>query len=291
MLRDKLLPLIPTRVIKAISRQQFRHPILKSGIQAAANLFRDRTAPIQRGAGKGLLFNAARSNAGYLLGTTEPELQACFELFVSPGHTVYDIGSNVGFYTIISGRLVGPTGRVDAFDPLPDNAKRTRDNAAANRQSHVRVHTLALSDEDGVSVFRVSEDSNWGRLDSLATPTGHAEDISVPTARIDTLVANGDVAPPDVVKMDVEGAEVMVLRGARNVLRTHDVTLLVDIHGTNAEVQQELESCGYEVFVVRGQGQPLASSRWDVQIVAVPAKRRDLVAKATGVIARDFGAR
>ena len=112
---------MPLSWVKGVSRLQWKHPALKWFIHRGQGLFRNRTGRIGRGVGKGLLFNVGSCNAGYLLGTTEPEVQEVLATLLRPGMAFYDIGANVGFYSILAARLTGPTGLVISFEPLPLN--------------------------------------------------------------------------------------------------------------------------------------------------------------------------
>jgi FkbM family methyltransferase len=237
---------------------------------------RNRDSVIQQGIGKGLLFNAAESTAGMALGTTEPELQAAFALFLKPGMTLYDIGANVGFFSVIAARLVGATGRVVAFDPLPSNIAAIAHNANLNGFERVIGKELALGKVDGEASFIVSADPNWGRLASLGkTPEAVRGELKVTVRRIDTVVSEG-LAPPDAIKMDVEGAEVDVLEGASETLRSSRPILFIDLHGTNQRVAAILSALDYDARVSGGDGKSIVDARWDVQVVAVPRERADL---------------
>src|SRR5437868_1650180 len=93
--------LLPLPWIKAVSRLQWRHPLAKRAFDVASAAIRKSEGVIQRGVGKGLRFHAGTSTAGMILGTLEPELQAAFETFLRPGMTLYDVGANVGFFSVI----------------------------------------------------------------------------------------------------------------------------------------------------------------------------------------------
>ena len=103
--------LFPRAWIKTASSLQWRHPHAKRAFDAVARRMQNRDDEIQQGLGKGLRFNAGRSAAGFVLGTTEVGLQTAFGLFVQPKMTVFDVGANVGIYSIISARLVGEWGK------------------------------------------------------------------------------------------------------------------------------------------------------------------------------------
>jgi FkbM family methyltransferase len=137
---------------------------------------------------------------------------------VRPGDHVVDCGANVGYFTLQAARLVGPAGRVDAFEPDPLNRARLEANLAANAASgRVAVHAVAVSDEDGwATLYHPTETArNHGEASLFAPGDQPADTFSVPTARLDALLDRS----PDVIKMDIEGAELAALRGATGLLK------------------------------------------------------------------------
>lgn len=269
--------LLPRRWIKKVSALQWRHPALRAAFEMAANTIRNRDGEIQQGVARGLRFNTGGSVAGFMLGTTEPELQCAFELFVRPKMTVFDIGANVGFYSVLSARLVTPLGKVVAFDPLDSNARQIRYNANLNRFANIDVQELALGRVDGQAEFMVSANSNWGMLSSVGRPPGHVATRTVRLAKLDTLLAEHALPPPGLMKMDVEGAEVDVLDGAKETLAKHRPVLLIDLHGTNARIAEQLAEAGYEARVIGGGRTALGEAHWAAEVVAVPRERGELL--------------
>src|SRR5262249_6402067 len=143
---------------------QYRYTWMKPALKLVANRLRSQDDKIQQGVGHGLYFNTGRSMAGYLLGTAEPDLQAALKILLQPKMTIYDLGANVGFISMIAARLVGPEGCVVSFEPLPANAQQIRYNAALNHFSHVIVREEAVGREDGQVDFDVTDCPTTGRL-------------------------------------------------------------------------------------------------------------------------------
>ena len=264
-----LTRLLPRSWIKAVGRLQWRHPALKRVYDWGAARVRRGDRIVARGVGQGLRFNASGSNAGYVLGTSEPHVQEALALLVDGGDVVYDIGANVGFFSILAARLTGPKGHVVAFDPLADNAERIIHNSSLNGFDWVEVRTIAVGREDGDARFLVSEVSSWGRLASTGRRDGHTGETGVRVQTLDSIVASG-TRPPQVVKIDVEGAEADVLDGARATIQAHGPRLVLELHGTNAAVADRLDSVGY-VSVVIGQTVTIRDAPWNANIVAFPA--------------------
>lgn len=271
---------LPLSWLKAISRAQWRHPLLKRAFNFAANRFRNQDATIQRGAGKGLRFNTGRSNAGYLLGTTEPMVQMAFTQLVQPEMVVYDVGANVGFLTVIAARLVGPGGRVIAFEPLPENFEHIRHNASLNQMAQIIVRSEAVSDTDGTAQFQVSAEPTWGNLvDAGKQVRLQQGTIEVKVSCLDSLLASEELPSPDLIKIDVEGAEAKVLLGAADTLRRLRPLLLIELHGTNQAIAKLLDEYAYVGFVL-GDTRAVADSAWDAYVAAAPRDEKERVAAA-----------
>lgn len=145
---------VPHRWLMSVAQLQYRYPWVKPVFELMANRVRNQDGEIQQGVGRGLRFNTGKSIAGYLLGTAEPDMQAALKILIQPGMTVYDLGANVGFISIIAAHLVGPQGHVISFEPLPANARQIRYNASLNNFSHVMVREEAISDEEGKLFFK-----------------------------------------------------------------------------------------------------------------------------------------
>ena len=163
------------------------------------------------------------ANAGYALGTTEPLIQDAFAEQIKSGDVVWDIGANIGFYSLIAARLAGD-GEVIAFEPLPANLAAIRRNLALNGLSNVKVLGIALADTEGTADLQIHSELTWAKLDTSAD-TAFQQELAVAghvTVQLSTIDRQLEILPPpDVVKIDIEGAEVAALRGASKLLSTH----------------------------------------------------------------------
>mgnify|MGYP000889151875 FL=1 len=277
-----LLNWVPASWLGALQAARRRAPWLNRGVSSMTRRMKSRGGVIQRGVGRGLRFDPGGGNLEYLLGTAEPAVQDVMSALVRPGMVVFDVGANVGFLTLIAARLVGPSGRVVAFEPWPAASRILSTNLRANGMAWVSVVPLALFDQDGPMAFVGQEATTLGRLATTLPPSSSSDNASqqVDAARLDTWIAhegavpNVNLRPPDLVKIDVEGAEAAVLRGARQTIRSHQPTLLIELHGTNLEVSSELASLGYQSFVL-GQGEvALPAAPTEAFVVAVPQDDR-----------------
>ncbi|HEX2267748.1 MAG TPA: FkbM family methyltransferase, partial [Actinomycetota bacterium] len=147
-----------------------------------------------------------------------------FEQVVRPGMVVLDVGANFGIYSVIAGARVGSTGRVFAFEPVPENVQYLRTNIDLNGLGNVEIVPEAVGSETGRMRIFLSPDSIGshsasptnvrGTLSGQRSTQGH---VDVPVTTIDDFVAARSVVP-DVIKMDIEGYEAFAVSGAASTL-------------------------------------------------------------------------
>jgi FkbM family methyltransferase len=143
---------------------------------------------------------------------------------IIPGDTVFDVGANIGFYSVLFSRWVGPEGKVICFEPDPDNILLLKRNLELNNCLNATVREVAMGKAQEVSVF--SRDPTTGATGHLGKgPTygetlfGAGKEFLMPV-KTETLDAEAlALQPPDVVKLDIEGGEYEVLCGGTRVLR------------------------------------------------------------------------
>lgn len=160
--------------------------------------------------------------ARLLLGTYEQEQTALFQKYIRPGQQVLDIGAAAGYYTLLAARLVGPRGRVIAFEPNPTNLRYLRAHIERNRLPFVAVHPLALADHNGTARFGGGTGTGTDRLHDRGA-------IEVAVRRLDDLAETEPLAPQH-LKIDVEGAELAVLRGGEKLIRHYRPTIFLSTH-------------------------------------------------------------
>ena len=181
-------------------------------------------------------------------GTYEPEQTRLFEEHVRPGATVLDVGAHVGYYTLLSAVLAGPSGRVVAFEPDPANASFLRRHVALNRLGQVTVEEAAVSDRAGTARFGRGSGSGTGHL---AGEGG----VEVRTVTVDGVCGEQGLTP-SAIKIDVEGAEAAVLRGARETLARARPVVFLSTHGPEAHAASLalLRELGYALSPILGGG-------------------------------------
>jgi FkbM family methyltransferase len=153
----------------------------------------------------------------YLRGCYEPSETRLFQGLLRPGMTFIDVGANLGYYTVLASKLVGPAGRVVAFEPHPYNFELLRQNLELNRVENAAVHQLALGDVAGSLKLRCS-DWNFGDHQAYGSDDDR-ECVEVPVATLDAVLGAGGRC--DVLKMDVQGFEPAVFRGMQALLRAN----------------------------------------------------------------------
>ena len=218
--------------------------------------------PIMQGPTRGYKWIVGSSTHGCWLGSFELEKQRLFRSLVKPGSVLYDIGANVGIYTLLGSKLVGRDGHVFAFEPLPRNLRLLHRHVKLNRLQNVTIVEKAVSDRDGFAAFNVENDLSAGSL----SMTG---DLTVETIALDNEGSAIALRPPSLLKIDVEGAEAQVLTGAAALLHTHRPAVLLATHGQNQhrDCCEMLRCWGYEISSIRG-----GSVDTSDELLAVPAR-------------------
>jgi FkbM family methyltransferase len=258
-----LIALLATRAPVAL-RPRFA-PLLQRGDLA-----------VLHGLAEGLRFPVRAVPTGHphtrllLLGDLEVPMQEALHRTVAPGSTVFDVGANIGFFSVLAGRLTGPGGRVVGFEPVPDVAQLARAAVARNGMAgHVAIRAQAVGATAGVEQLHVVGEASWSHLASRGRHPDTVATIDVEVVTLDGLLDAGPA--PDVVKLDVEGAEVDAFRGATRLLEEHRPTLIVELHETNAEVADLLEDAGYALENLDGP-EPVREAG-PIRILARPTGR------------------
>jgi FkbM family methyltransferase len=188
-----------------------------------------------------------RQHRGYWLRaplTHEQFMLGSLERFIRKGDVVFDAGANIGLYSRFMVQRFQAS-HVYAFEPIPSNRLLIAENLKiVGCSDKVTILPCALGDQDGTASFQVDDlTSNSGTLDAVAHGSASQSrrqyglppvTVEVAVSRLDTLVETNTVAKPDVIKLDVEGAEAMTLDGARKSLLNHRPRLVVELHGPEA---------------------------------------------------------
>jgi FkbM family methyltransferase len=152
-----------------------------------------------------------------------------------PGWIVVDVGAHMGFYTVRAAALVGSSGRVIAVEPDPANYAILKRNVQQCNLTNVTAVNAALSDRDGIAQLRIDDWASTGRvlIQNEANSDFQSSACVVKTMRLDTLTRELEIEKVDLVKIDVEGAEMLVLKGAKECLEKSTARIVVETHGFN----------------------------------------------------------
>lgn len=228
-------------------------------------------------AGRSLLLDL-QTEKDYWLGTYEPDLQAALRDLVPAGAVAYDVGANIGYVTLLLAESVGERGRVFAFEALPANVERLRRNLDLNGlTARVTVVAAAVTQAAGPVRFLVHASGGMGKAEGSAGRQDEAylTEIRVEGLSLDEFVYVDGHPAPQVVKLDIEGGEVLALPGMRRVLAEARPLVLMELHGPeSARVAWEtLTAAGYRLYWMK-RGYPevasLADLDWKAYLVARP---------------------
>ena len=200
------------------------------------------------------------AHAGLIVrGTLEPPVQEALRRLLSPGDVFYDVGANVGFFTILGARLVGAEGRVIAFEPVPACARAVGHNIALNDFAHAEIREEAVGAAGGRAQLLVVGEASWSHLASTGRHADVRAEIDVAVVAIDELVASGAIPPPDVLKIDTEGAELQAIAGMRATIEHHRPAIVCELHDTNAEFAALMDELDYTTTNLDGPA-PITSA-------------------------------
>ncbi len=187
-------------------------------------------------------------------GNLESAVQEAMVRHLGRGDVLYDIGANLGFFSLLGAHLTGlDEGRVFAFEAAPDNAEAIRRNAALNGISNVTVINRAVAASSGRGRLQVVDDQSWSKLIEYGEHPFTERVIEVELVAIDDLVGPGQLPPPTVVKIDVEGAEIAVLEGMRETIERHRPAIICELHDTHAEFAELMHGHGYRLINLEGK--------------------------------------
>ncbi len=220
---------------------------------------------IAAGAAQGMRMRLdLQAEKDYWLGTYELDLQAAIQHLVHPGMTTYDVGANIGFVSLMLAQASGDSGRVIAFEALPANLDRLRANISLNDlQDRISWVHAAVIDRDSPVEFLVHASASMGKAaGSAGRQHGEHETIRVPGLSLDHFVFETGGPPPDLIKLDVEGGEVLALPGMRQLLSEIRPTLLLEVHGERAAqlAWDLLTGLGYRLYRMAAGYQPVQSA-------------------------------
>jgi len=214
-----------------------------------------RWVEVRNGLGQGLnLFVLPRYELAYIRGDHEPTIQSVLSSVLRRGEVFFDVGAHVGFFSLIAARLVGSEGSVFAFEPDPDNFARLRANISRNGMAWVRPICAAACDRRGTATFVRSALAS-SRMEGRVV--GDESAVAAEVLPVDCVMLDDEFSPRlGAVKVDVEGAELLVLKGAPRLLAEGKLRWIVEAHS------QELEAAVTKIFREANYGcRPISALR------------------------------
>ena len=242
-------------------------PVLRRALGIASRPLHGRVVSIAHGPAKGLLLAFDETSAVWVSGRTELPVQHALERLVEPGAVFFDIGANVGFFTLLGARLVGPSGTVVAFEPHPENIEKLRQNVDLNSLSTVVVVPKGVSEATGDRILDARHTATASLVESDGDVDGF---VSVENTSLDDFLRARPDLKPDVVKIDAEGHEVEIVHGMQETFHGAQPILICEMHGRDREFADAIEAVGYLTAGVSGD----TSS---THVIAAPAGHRALV--------------
>jgi FkbM family methyltransferase len=192
----------------------------------------------------------ALSNLSMVFGRYEPQVVSVLLGMLHPIKVAYDIGAHIGFMTLVLAESASSDGKVFAFEPAPENMAVMQQLIIQNSLQHkVSLIPTALADKVGEQNLINWKSSSMHFLESAldGQNVSHCSSLVVPTCTLDSFVFENLNPPPDLIKIDVEGAEALVIQGSLRTLGVYSPHLVIEIHGPkNAEeVWRLLQSFEY----------------------------------------------
>lgn len=162
--------------------------------------------------------------------TSERAMQVAFDEMVSSGDQCIDVGANFGMHTLYLANLVGNSGKVWAFEPLPKNLDLLRWNIRLNHLSQSVEIVPKVASNSPEPFLRMAGMDDPVAVTAFLSNETDAQTISVPNVRLDDMF-NAKSSNIGLIKIDVEGAEMEVLRGAEEMLQRCRPNLVIEVHG------------------------------------------------------------
>ena len=217
----------------------------------------------------------------YFFGNYDLSMTSVFSHLIKPGETVWDVGTERGWFTLQMASLVGQEGRVDSFEAFFPTVKKLQNNVGINNFSWVNVNGVAVSDSKGKMWFvppsnevtkNVSFLNDCNGVGYLTTEFQQGA-IEVDTISLDDYYYSQKIQKLSLIKIDIEGAEVSALKGARNLILKDKPIIAIEVNRQTAlranssieELQALLIGYGYKLFLFEGKFIPFNLSLYNNQ--------------------------
>ena len=218
----------------------------------------DALAPVRRikaGEAAGMRLVCAGADRSMSLGTYDAPMQQAIAAHLSVGDVFFDVGANIGFFSLLAAKRVGTYGRVYAFEPVARNAATIARNARLNSLSTVEVFAEAVGARTEPAELLVARHIGGAVLASVGAPPDQIRSVHVDVIALDDIMEQRGLRAPALVKIDVEGAELDVLHGMARTIKTGRPKIIYEIDDETVEglqrkrreIAQFLAAAGYEL--------------------------------------------
>lgn len=245
-----------------------RVPVLGGWLRGLARRFPEGSVvTIQSGFAAGMKWKRHRRYVnGYWIGNYEYDIQRAIAGMLGPGDVFYDVGANAGFFSLLAAKRVGAAGRVFCFEPLAENIESVREQIAINDLRQVELVPMAVGGSEGTAEFSFAPSANSVAHLGAARVEGERS-TTVTVTTLDVFTATRPA--PSLVKIDVEGAETDVLKGAEATV-ARGTKFLIELHGHDKgeQVVAALRAAGYTFQ--RLDGSAAERPEHEPHIIALP---------------------
>lgn len=170
---------------------------------------------------------------GYWLGIYEKKKIKAFSESIKEGDVVFDIGAHVGYYTLVASKIVGSRGRVFAFEPFSRNVDYLKRHIELNDCKNIEVWAVAVSQNEDKSYLKKGGDSFTSQI------TNEKTDFEIEIVAVDKLIDSNKIQPPTIIKIDVEGDELLVLHGMEKTLRQFHPTVFCALDNPSPAIREK----------------------------------------------------
>lgn len=239
------------RIMDRIFHRWFKHSSIQIDVPLNSNV------TVACNLGDEVQFGMWWGRESYEIGPTK-----FFKTLLFPGAVFIDIGAHVGYYSLVAAPRIGSSGRIYSFEPMSQQFERLTENIRRNQLFQITPLKLALSDLALTAVLQLNDAHNTGSatLRPCGGPVVQRETVECTT--LDLFAESEDLYRVDVVKIDVEGFEVAVLRGASKTLARFRPVILIEVvdrlQTERGSTREELYAClgqlGYQPYRIKRDG-------------------------------------
>jgi FkbM family methyltransferase len=165
----------------------------------------------------------------FYYGIYEPEETRWIKQYIQPGMVVFDVGANIGYYSVIMSKLIGPNGMIHSFEAATAAFNRLKEHINVNHCKNTIIYHSAISDRNGQCIIYCADNANTGES-SLKSFDGFKKKETVSCFTLDSYIEKKNINKVDFIKVDVEGAEMLVIDGAMSLLKRHRPTIMLEIN-------------------------------------------------------------